>query len=75
MSLMFCLALVALGSASVHGHAGSDGFVNVGGRFLKYFVTEMTFDEANAVCGKLGGIIVYDDYPPIRAYLAKMGKF
>jgi len=74
MSLIFCLMLVVLGSTSVHGNAGSDGWVLVGGRYLKYFATGMNFQEANAVCGKLGGVIVYDNNPAIGGYLARKGN-
>lgn len=76
MLVIFSLTLLALGLAQfapVDAHADSEGWVNVGGRFLKFYSTPKTFDEANAVCAGFGGLVVYDDHPSVNKYLALRG--
>lgn len=75
--LTFCLGLSLLVFGSVNagdnGHDDRNGWVNVGGRFLKYFATPMTFDGAKAECAKFGGLLAYDDHPVVSNHMAMRG--
>merc|ERR1711872_14254 len=71
MSLFCSLSLVVLVSACV---SADDGWVNVGGRYLKFYATPMTFADAGSTCAKEGGIIAYDDHPLVNKHIAASGK-
>ena len=51
-----------------------DGWVVVGDRFLKYFSTGKSFNDADKFCTKFAGHIVYDDHPAVNKHLAERGK-
>jgi len=68
MSRVLILAFLAVFAATA---SAGDGWVNVGGRFLKWYKDPKTFAQANAICAGQGGLIVYDDHPTISSYLAK----
>ena len=74
MSASLSLALLALFAVSASA-VDSQGWINVGGRFLKFFAEPKTFAEADGVCTGLGGLIVYDDHPTITAFLARSREF
>ena len=66
------LALVAVMVASA---SAADTWINVGGRYLKFFATPKTFSQANRICARIGGHLVYDDNPTIGRYLALTSKY
>ena len=68
------LALVALMVASASA-ADTQGWTNVGGRFLKFFAEPKTFSQAKAVCDGVGGLLVFDDHPSVSRYLALTSEY
>jgi len=71
MSLLHCLSLVVVLSACA---SADDGWVNVGGRYLKFYATPMSFADAKSTCAKEGGIIAFDDHPLVNKHIAASAK-
>jgi len=74
--LPWCLALALAVSLSPIAEANTDtqGWVHVGGRYLKFYATPMNWADAQATCRSVGGLVVYDDNAAVNAYLARNGK-
>jgi len=71
MSLLRCLSLILVLSACASADAG---WVKVGGRYLKFYDTPMSFADASSTCTKEGGVIAYDDQPLVSKYIAASAK-
>ena len=73
--LPWCLALALAVSLSPIAEANTDtqGWVHVGGRYLKFYATPMNWDDAQTTCRSVGGLVVYDDNAAVNAYLARNG--
>jgi len=74
MSLLSCCLALAVLLSTAEAQTSSEGWVNVGGRFLKFFAKPMQFDEAVATCAGIGGLLAYDDHPLVHLYLARNGQ-
>ena len=71
MSLLHHLSLVVVVLSACA--SADDGWVNVGGRYLKFYATPMSFADAKSTCAKEGGIIAYDDHPLVNKHIAASG--
>ena len=71
MSLLHRLSLVVVVLSACA--SADDGWVNVGGRYLKFYATPMSFADAKSTCAKEGGVIAYDDHPLVNKHIAASG--
>jgi len=68
------LALAVSLTPIAEANTDTQGWVRVGGRYLKFNATPMNWADAVNACASFGGLLVYDDNAAINAYLAKNGK-
>jgi hypothetical protein len=64
-----CLVLACLCVPAFGG-----GWVNIGNRFLKYYPTKLTWDQALKTCTDQGAVLAYDDHPTVKAQISKKGS-